>query len=291
MPKLGVLGVQRRRGVPVPVPVRGGGGARHRRLGRGSSLARDHRYAGREEFVKLGRGEGGGGGLRRGRVLPQHLVRALTKQKRELLAVGLAGAPLAPVGGGAVGGGGLPEEIVVEGELLARALVHGTLVGAARDEAVDAHLLRLADAVAPRHALHVVLRVPVRVVQNDRVGGGQVDADAARSGGEEEGEGRRGVARLEAVDGRLARLLLRRAVEALVPAHGHVARGTWRVSMWHVACAVWRVACGMCCVACGLLHVACGVCVRQRGEGEVVFEEVEHPVHLREDEHLAPLVA
>ena len=35
---------------------------------------------------------------------------------------------------------------------------------------------------------HAHLRVPVRVEEDARVGGSQVDADAARSGGEQEGE-------------------------------------------------------------------------------------------------------
>ena len=36
-----------------------------------------------------------------------------------------------------------------------------------------------------RHRLHIILRVPVRVVDDDCVGRDQIDADAARSCGEE----------------------------------------------------------------------------------------------------------
>ena len=89
--------------------------------------------------------------------------------------------------------------------------------------------------VAARHRLHVVLRVPVRVEHDDRVGGGQVDADAAGFGREEEDEGLGRPACLEAVDGRLPLLLRHRAVETLI---------------------------------------------RQEGEREEVFEDVEHALHL-----------
>jgi len=53
------------------------------------------------------------------------------------------------------------------------------------------HGLRLADPVAPVHGLQVGLRVPVRVVQYDRVRGLEVDAQTARSRTEEEAIQRR----------------------------------------------------------------------------------------------------
>jgi len=70
--------------------------------------------------------------------------------------------------------------------------------------------------VAARHRLHVVLRVPVRVEHDDRVGGGQVDADAARARREHEEKGPRHRVR-EAVDRLLPLLAADGAVEPLVP--------------------------------------------------------------------------
>ena len=69
--------------------------------------------------------------------------------------------------------------------------------------------------MAARHALQVVLRVPVGVEDDDRVGGGQVDADAARARREQEEERARCRVR-EAVDCLLALILTHRAVEALI---------------------------------------------------------------------------
>ena len=57
-----------------------------------------------------------------------------------------------------------------------------------REEAVDVDRLRLPDAVRARHRLEIVLRVPVRVEDDDRVGGGQVDA-WRREEGRKEGWG------------------------------------------------------------------------------------------------------
>ena len=88
------------------------------------------------------------------------------------------------------------------------------LARVARDEPVDVDRLGLADAVAARLGLDVVLRVPVGVVDDHRVGGDEVDADAARARAKEEEElvGIVG----EAVDGRLPRLARDGAVEPLV---------------------------------------------------------------------------
>lgn len=47
--------------------------------------------------------------------------------------------------------------------LAAGAVEHVLLVGVARHQAVDGHLLRLADAVAARHGLQVVLRPPSHI--------------------------------------------------------------------------------------------------------------------------------
>ena len=45
---------------------------------------------------------------------------------------------------------------------------------------------RLTDAMAPVHGLQVRLRVPVRVIEHDRVRGLQVNTETARSRAEEE---------------------------------------------------------------------------------------------------------
>ena len=53
-------------------------------------------------------------------------------------------------------------------------------------QAEHVHGLGLPDAVAPVHRLHVRVRVPVRVVDDDRVRGGEVDAEATGSGRQQE---------------------------------------------------------------------------------------------------------
>jgi len=67
--------------------------------------------------------------------------------------------------------------------------LHGARLDApAGDEAEDEHLVRLAEPVRARQRLDVVVRVPVRVVEHDGVGGGEVDAQAARARREQEDE-------------------------------------------------------------------------------------------------------
>ena len=59
------------------------------------------------------------------------------------------------------------------------------LVSASRQQPIDRDFSRLPDPMTSRHRLHIILRVPVRVVDDDCVGRDQIDADAARSCGEE----------------------------------------------------------------------------------------------------------
>lgn len=93
----------------------------------------------------------------------------------------------------------------------------GLLDGGPCGEAVDDDGPRLPDAVAPVLGLEVLLRVEVGVEQDDRVGGGEVDALPARAGGEEEDAVRRVV--VEVVDLVAAALLGDGAVDAAdVPA-------------------------------------------------------------------------
>ena len=78
---------------------------------------------------------------------------------------------------------------MLEAQLLVGRGQHVHLVRVARDQLIDLHRLRLSDAVAARHGLDVILRVPVGVVYDDSVGRRQVDADAARPRREQEEEG------------------------------------------------------------------------------------------------------
>jgi len=59
------------------------------------------------------------------------------------------------------------------------------LVSASRQQPIDRDLPRLPNTMAARHRLHIILGVPVRVVDDHRIRGHQIDADAARSCGEE----------------------------------------------------------------------------------------------------------
>eukprot|EP00967_Tisochrysis_lutea_P159177 scaffold328920_cov52-Tisochrysis_lutea.AAC.6 len=77
------------------------------------------------------------------------------------------------------------------------------------------HRLGLADAMAARHGLQVVLRVPVRIEHDDSVGRCEVDADAARAGSDHEYEGFGGGVR-KAVNSGLPFAPRHGAVEALV---------------------------------------------------------------------------
>ena len=81
--------------------------------------------------------------------------------------------------------------------------------------------LLLTDSVHSRHSLRVNLRVPVRIVQNARVRGLQVDPEAARPGGQEEREHRgiRSVKRGD-VDGPLDSVGAPVEPRKLVPAEG-----------------------------------------------------------------------
>lgn len=62
------------------------------------------------------------------------------------------------------------------------------LDGRARHEPIDHHLVLLADTMCARERLDVVVRVPVRVVDDDRVGRGQVYAKTAGARRQQETE-------------------------------------------------------------------------------------------------------
>mmetsp|Transcript_15009 Transcript_15009/g.38568 ORF Transcript_15009/g.38568 Transcript_15009/m.38568 type:complete len:573 (+) Transcript_15009:2004-3722(+) len=112
---------------------------------------------------------------------------------------------------------------LVKAVFLGRGLEDGLLVGVARDEAVNLDVAGLPDAVAPRHGLQVILRVPVRVVQDDHIGCGEGDALPASLCGQKEHKAV-GVILGEAVDGGLPGSACRAAVDALhvVPSQGEV---------------------------------------------------------------------
>ena len=70
--------------------------------------------------------------------------------------------------------------------LLLRNLRDPLLDRAARYEAVDHDTIGLADTMGAAERLDVVVGVPVGVVDDDRVGGRQVDPETSSSRGEEE---------------------------------------------------------------------------------------------------------
>eukprot|EP00982_Pelagococcus_subviridis_P014849 31362-Pelagococcus_subviridis.AAC.11 len=106
------------------------------------------------------------------------------------------------------------EDSLVEAVLLRARLEERLLVRRLGDESVDFHLLRLTDAMAPRHRLEVVLRVPVRVVDDRGVRGGQRDPHPARASGQEIHESL--AVLVEPIDPGLAIRLARAPVEAFV---------------------------------------------------------------------------
>lgn len=103
-------------------------------------------------------------------VLLEQLLRAETQDVVQLL-LGEVGALAAHAG---------PHHQMREHHLALGHLRDALLHAVARHEAVDHDLVGLADAVGAREGLDVVVGVPVRVVDDDGVGGGEVDAEAAR---------------------------------------------------------------------------------------------------------------
>ena len=73
------------------------------------------------------------------------------------------------------------------------------------------HSLRLADPMAPVLRLLVHRRIPVRVVEDDRIGSGEVDADAAATSRRDKAENPRVV--IESIDQSLPVLRFHRAVQ------------------------------------------------------------------------------
>ena len=67
-------------------------------------------------------------------------------------------------------------------------LGHSFFHGVLGDEAVNQNFVLLPEPVGPAERLYVVVRVPVRVVYEDGVRRGQVDAQAARPRRKQEGE-------------------------------------------------------------------------------------------------------
>eukprot|EP00964_Phaeocystis_antarctica_P120666 scaffold84396_cov59-Phaeocystis_antarctica.AAC.6 len=165
-----------------------------------------------------------GGGGRRARVgrRVEGLLCAMREHRPELghrelreplaalaaLAAVALGEPLDADGGLAA----LLDDERVQQQLLPRAPQHALLEGVLADEAVDAHLLGLADAVRAVLRLQVDLRVVARVVQHHRVRRGEVDAHAARARRDQVEEGLRG-GRVERAHVHLARDAVGRAVE------------------------------------------------------------------------------
>lgn len=82
----------------------------------------------------------------------------------------------------------LPDDQGVEPQLLLRDLEHLLLDRVLRTQTIHVHLVLLTDAVCAVHGLQVHLRVPVGVEQDHGVGSGQVDAEPARTRGQQEEE-------------------------------------------------------------------------------------------------------
>lgn len=74
------------------------------------------------------------------------------------------------------------EDGLVESELLGGSFEHFSLVSVAGDQSVHLHFALLADPVRSRCGLHVVLRIPIRVIDDDHICAGKVDADSSRLG-------------------------------------------------------------------------------------------------------------
>mmetsp|Transcript_22778 Transcript_22778/g.67502 ORF Transcript_22778/g.67502 Transcript_22778/m.67502 type:complete len:715 (+) Transcript_22778:982-3126(+) len=109
----------------------------------------------------------------------------------------------------------LLDDGVVHLQLLLRALDNLLLDRVLGDETEDLDLLLLPDPVRAVHRLQVGLRVPVAVVDDDRVGRLQVDAEPARARGEEEEEAVR-VGLVEGVNHLLPLRPTRRPVDAAI---------------------------------------------------------------------------
>ncbi|RNA41346.1 hypothetical protein BpHYR1_050426 [Brachionus plicatilis] len=85
----------------------------------------------------------------------------------------------------------------------------------ARHEPIDHHFVLLTDAVRPTKRLDVVVRIPVRVVYDDCVRSGQIDAEAAGARRQQKTKLWR-ARRIKSVDGLLTVAAGDRAVQPLV---------------------------------------------------------------------------
>lgn len=72
------------------------------------------------------------------------------------------------------------EDGLVESQLLGGSFEHFSLVSVAGYQSVHLHFALLADSVSSCCGLHVVLRVPIRVIDDDHICAGKVDADSSR---------------------------------------------------------------------------------------------------------------
>ena len=82
----------------------------------------------------------------------------------------------------------LLDDKLVESQLLRCPLQHTLLHTALRNEAEDVDLLGLTDTMSTVHSLQIRLRVPITVVQDDDVGGGQIDTETTGTRREQEDE-------------------------------------------------------------------------------------------------------
>ena len=78
--------------------------------------------------------------------------------------------------------GSFLEKSLLHSELFACSVEHLLLVSARCDETIDFNLEFLADPMGSSYGLQVVLRIPIRVKDDDDSSFGQIDAQATCSG-------------------------------------------------------------------------------------------------------------
>ena len=83
------------------------------------------------------------------------------------------------------------------------------------NESIDHDFVLLSDTMRSGQSLNVIVRIPIGVIDDDRVGSVQVDAQATGSGGQEEDE-LLGAFSIETINGVLTQCARDRAINSLV---------------------------------------------------------------------------
>mmetsp|Transcript_65506 Transcript_65506/g.115578 ORF Transcript_65506/g.115578 Transcript_65506/m.115578 type:complete len:203 (+) Transcript_65506:406-1014(+) len=147
-----------------------------------------------------------------GIVLEQHGVGTLTEKLFHLLGVHLhiLGIVFVHFSLRKVSGA---EHSLLQTQFLTGPLEHLSLERATSNQTVDGDVFLLADAVAARHGLDVVLRVPITVEDDHRVRRSQVDTHTTRAGTEQ--KHKTVAVGVEAIDALLSLVATDPAVQAL----------------------------------------------------------------------------